>query len=48
MTVLLSALGAQIADTIESEDQICALMDMIRLQLKLSLNDATHEDQHRV
>jgi hypothetical protein len=48
MTVLLSVLGAQIADTIENEDEIDALMDMVRLQLKLSLPDATHEDQHRV
>jgi hypothetical protein len=48
MTVLLSALGAQITDTIETEDQIEALIDVLRLQLKLRLHDAKKEDQHRV
>jgi hypothetical protein len=47
MTVLLSALGAQIIGAV-TEDKIDALIDMLRLQLKLSLYDGTQEDQHRV
>lgn len=37
MTVLLSALGAQIIDTVENEDQIEALIDVLRIQVKLAL-----------
>jgi hypothetical protein len=46
MTVLLSVLSAQIADNID-EDQVDALIDSIRLRLKLSLHDE-QENRHHV
>jgi hypothetical protein len=48
MTVLLTALGAQITRTLQTGDQVDALIDVLRLQLKLSLHDGKKKDQHRV
>lgn len=39
MTVLLSMLGTQIIDMVDTEDQIDALIDVLRARLKLSLGD---------
>lgn len=48
MTVLINLMVAQINRMVESEDQIDALIDVLRMQLKLSLPHAAQEDQHRV
>ena len=37
MTVLLTTLGSQITQTVESEEQVEAIIDMLRMQMKLSL-----------
>lgn len=47
MTVLISLLADQTATIAENEDQIDAIIDMLRLQLKLGLRHEA-EDQHRV
>ena len=48
MTVLINLMAAQINRMVENEDQIDALIDVLRMQLKLSLPHAAQEDQHRV
>jgi hypothetical protein len=47
MSVLMSVLGAQIIDMVETEDQIEALVDVLRVHLKLRLQDAAAEHQVR-
>jgi hypothetical protein len=39
MTVLINLMAAQIGTMVETEDQIDALIDMLRMQLKLGLAD---------
>jgi hypothetical protein len=46
MTVTINLLAAQIDAMVENEDQIDAIIDVLRMQLKL-VHHAT-EDQHRV
>jgi hypothetical protein len=48
MTVLINLLAAQIENMGAGDDQIDALIDLVRLQLKLGLHDEQTEDQHRV
>jgi hypothetical protein len=43
MTVLINLLSAQIEAMVESEDQIDAIVDVLRLQLKLKHGEVTHE-----
>jgi hypothetical protein len=40
MTVLISLLSYQIDQTIQNEDQIEAILDMIRMHLKLKLTES--------
>jgi hypothetical protein len=48
MTVLISLMAAQIDSMVENEDQIDALIDVLRMQLKLTSLHHEKEDQHRV
>jgi hypothetical protein len=47
MTVLLNLMAVQIEDMVETEDQIDAIIDVLRMQLKLGLRHDT-QDQHGV
>lgn len=40
MTVLINLMAAQIAEMVETEDQIDALIDVLRMQLKLTLTES--------
>ena len=43
MTVLINLMAAQISNMVENEDQIDALIDVLRMQLKLSLGESRHD-----
>ncbi len=47
MTVLINLLAAQIGSMVENEDQIDAIIDVLRMLLKLDRRHET-QDQHRV
>lgn len=40
ITVLLNLLGGEIAEVAENEDQVDAIVDVLRMQLKLALRDS--------
>jgi hypothetical protein len=50
MTVLINLLAAQIDNMVENEDQIDAIIDVLRMQLKLKHWGAGYgaQDRHRV
>jgi hypothetical protein len=43
MTVLINLIAAQIGTMVENEDQVDALIDVLRMQLKLSLGENRHD-----
>jgi hypothetical protein len=47
MTVLIELLAAQIVKMVENEHQIDAIIDVLRMHMKLGLHHET-QDQHRV
>lgn len=40
MTVLMTLLSSQILDAVENEDQIDGIIEMLRIQLKLTVSEA--------